>query len=172
MKEIRLAETAGFCFGVNRAVNKTFEIAQSGEKAATLGPIIHNPEVVDRLRRQGIRDKSLSEIEEGETVIIRSHGVGKSVYEMLKGHKIVDCTCPFVEKIHRIVAEESQKGRDILIIGDPSHPEVQGIMGHASGKATAVEDEKGLSDFLRKESETVRSRCRLWFRPPFRKKAG
>ncbi len=171
MKQIRLAKTAGFCFGVNRAVNKAFEIAGTGEKAATLGPIIHNPEVVERLRKAGVLDKSLSQLEENETVIIRSHGVGREVYEALEGRKIVDCTCPFVAKIHRIVADESQKGRRILIIGDPNHPEVQGILGHAYGPAVAADQQDALLTFLEKTKKQGEPPLSVVVQTTFQKKS-
>lgn len=96
----------------------------------TLGPIIHNPQIVKRLEQKGIRSvASVDDIENGQTVIIRSHGVPLSVYDALNGKEVVDCTCPFVLKIHRIVAEQSALGRVILIAGNKEHPEVQGIKG-------------------------------------------
>jgi 4-hydroxy-3-methylbut-2-enyl diphosphate reductase len=133
MKEVLLAKSAGFCFGVKRAVDTVYEQA-ANENVYTFGPIIHNEEVVKDLEKKGVRvihDLSeLDGIREG-TIIIRSHGVSKKVYCALKEHglKIVDATCPFVLKIHKIVEEESKKGSQIVIIGNENHPEVEGIMG-------------------------------------------
>ncbi len=132
-KQIQVAATAGFCFGVARAVRLAYDAAGGGGRVCTLGPIIHNPQVVDDLARKGVRiADNVQDIMPGETVVIRSHGVGADVYEALRqgGHAFVDATCPFVAKIHWIVAQESAAGRDILIAGDPSHPEVQAIVGH------------------------------------------
>ena len=136
MAEIRLAETAGFCFGVRRAVEKVYE--EAGKAAGpvyTYGPVIHNEEVVRDLEKKGVRvlhsEEELKDLEEG-TVIIRSHGVGKKIYDICAGKdkvRLVDATCPFVGKIHDIIRKESTEGRRILIIGDASHPEVQGIRG-------------------------------------------
>ena len=136
MAEIRVAETAGFCFGVRRAVEKVYE--EAGKAAGpvyTYGPVIHNEEVVRDLEEKGVKvlhsEEELQNLQEG-TVIIRSHGVGKRIYDICAGKdkvRLVDATCPFVGKIHEIVRRESAEGRRILIIGDASHPEVQGIRG-------------------------------------------
>ncbi len=138
--EIVLAKTAGFCFGVKRAVDTVYnEINNDRDvEVFTYGPIIHNEEVVNDLDKKGVvvidENKSLSEYFQNDKkhkVIIRSHGVGKHVYDKLEeyGVKIIDATCPFVKKIHKIVAEESAKGKGIIIIGDENHPEVVGIKG-------------------------------------------
>ena len=131
--EIKLAKTAGFCFGVQRAVDMAYE--QSGKKDVfTYGPIIHNEEVVSDLQKNGIgclnSEEELDAMEHG-TVIIRSHGVEKAIYDKIeaKGLELVDATCPFVRKIHRIVEKESVEGRQVVIVGNGSHPEVQGIKG-------------------------------------------
>ena len=133
MKEVILAKSAGFCFGVKRAVDTVYE--QTGKKNVyTFGPIIHNEEVVKDLEKKGVfvinTMEELDDITEG-TVIIRSHGVSSAVYEALqkKGVEIVDATCPFVLKIHNIVKQESANGKQIVIIGNENHPEVEGIMG-------------------------------------------
>ena len=136
MAEIRLAETAGFCFGVRRAVEKVYEEAgKASGPVYTYGPVIHNEEVVRDLEKKGVKvlhsEEELENLEEG-TVIIRSHGVGKKIYDICAGKdkvRLVDATCPFVGKIHDIIRRESAEGRRILIIGDASHPEVQGIRG-------------------------------------------
>ena len=133
MKEVILAKSAGFCFGVKRAVDTVYEQAGK-ENVYTYGPIIHNEEVVKDLERKGvhvIEDISqLDNIKNG-TIIIRSHGVSKNVYDTIKerGFEIVDATCPFVLKIHNIVKTESENGSQIVIIGNEKHPEVEGIMG-------------------------------------------
>lgn len=130
MREIRLGKTAGFCFGVKRAVQMAEQAALSGKKCYTLGPIIHNRSVVEMLRNKGVYEISApNEAEGGSTVIIRSHGVGKAEYDQLRemGVNIVDATCPYVAKIHRIVSEASNRGRKLIIIGEKEHPEVKAI---------------------------------------------
>ena len=156
MKDIKIAKTAGFCFGVKRAVNMVYE--QINEKDAgtvyTYGPIIHNEEVVRDLEKKGVHVLSEKDVEamskvnksgvgseiNDAKIIIRSHGVGEQVYKQLEalGFTIVDATCPFVKKIHRIVAEESEKGHCIVIVGDENHPEVLGIKGWCSGDPVIV----------------------------------
>lgn len=130
MKEIRLADSAGFCFGVKRAVQMAIEAEKTGKGCYTLGPIIHNRSVVDLLRDKGVFEISdVSEAEQVSTVIIRSHGVGKKEYERLLARdiRIVDATCPYVAKIHKIVEDASDKGRVPVIIGERNHPEVKAI---------------------------------------------
>ncbi len=141
-KKIILAKSAGFCFGVKKAVDRVYE-ESSKDSVYTYGPIIHNEEVVKDLEARkvyvvdGADDQRL---DEASTVIIRSHGVSRNVYEELekRGVDIVDATCPFVLKIHRIVEEESKAGKQIVIIGDEKHPEVEGIVGWVSGKAYVI----------------------------------
>ena len=131
--EVIVAKTAGFCFGVKRAVEQVYEQIGKAEKPVyTYGPIIHNEFVVKDLEEKGV--KVLNTKEElaaltGGIVVIRSHGVGKEIYDLLNEHHItvVDATCPFVKKIHRIVEEQTREGRRVIIIGNPDHPEVQGI---------------------------------------------
>ncbi len=133
MSEIILAKSAGFCFGVQRAVDTVYDNVNK-ENIYTFGPIIHNEEVVKDLESKGVSvvegEAQLNSIKEG-TVVIRSHGVSKSVYDAIKerGLEIVDATCPFVLKIHKIVEQESKLGKQIIIIGNEKHPEVEGIMG-------------------------------------------
>ena len=120
--EVIVAKTAGFCFGVKRAVTTVYEEIEKKEGTIyTYGPIIHNENVVKDLENKGV-------------IVIRSHGVGKNIYNLLKKNnlKIVDATCPFVKKIHNIVEEKSKEGYNIIIIGDEKHPEVEGIMGWVS----------------------------------------
>ena len=148
--KITLAKTAGFCFGVNRAVQMVYDLLDKGERVCTLGPIIHNPQLVEELSQRGVRIvESPQDVNEGETLVIRSHGVGKSVFDAAhkSGVKVCDATCPFVEKIHKIVAENSDAGDVILIAGDENHQEVIGIIGHCSGEYfvfSSVEDLESL----------------------------
>ena len=142
--KVIVAKTAGFCFGVERAVEKVYEqIRQGGGPIYTLGPIIHNEEVVRDLEEKGVRvihsEEELAGLTEG-TVIIRSHGVGPQVYEQLRrqGLETVDATCPFVKKIHRIAAEQNRQGRRLIIIGDRNHPEVQGIRGWGDARTLVI----------------------------------
>ncbi|MBQ8639534.1 MAG: 4-hydroxy-3-methylbut-2-enyl diphosphate reductase [Lachnospiraceae bacterium] len=144
--EIKVAKSAGFCFGVQRAVDKVYaEIAKNASLPIyTYGPIIHNEEVVSDLKEKGVHiintQEELESVKEG-TVIIRSHGVGRIQEEQIRsmGLNLIDMTCPFVKKIHRIADEQSRAGKVILIAGNPSHPEVQGIMGWCSGPVFTVE---------------------------------
>ena len=143
MKRLIVAKSAGFCFGVKRAVDTVYE--QTGKKNVyTFGPIIHNEEVVKDLEKKGVfvinTMEELDDITEG-TVIIRSHGVSSAVYEALrkKGVEIVDATCPFVLKIHNIVKQESANGKQIVIIGNEKHPEVEGIMGWSKTQVHVVD---------------------------------
>ncbi len=145
--EVRLATHAGFCFGVKRAVDKVYEQIETGKTIYTYGPIIHNEEVVKDLENKGvvvIPDKdTLQSITEG-TVIIRSHGVTREIYEILenKGLECIDATCPFVKRIHNIVQKESAAGKHIIIVGNREHPEVEGIMSWCSSSMTVLETEE------------------------------
>ena len=146
--EVIVAKTAGFCFGVERAVNQVYDQIKHGSgQIYTLGPIIHNEEVVRDLEEKGVKvlnsENEISALTEG-TVIIRSHGVGKHIYDMLKaqGVQIVDATCPFVKKIHRIVQEQNLQGRRVIIIGDETHPEVEGIKGWGDARTMVVKNEE------------------------------
>ena len=143
--EIRVAKTAGFCFGVRRAVDMVYEQIAQGESVTTYGPIIHNEAVVADLAARGVRIADTREELEnltGGSVVIRSHGAPKAVYDLLaaKGLNVVDATCPFVKKIHRIVREQCDAGMRVLIIGDPAHPEVQGIRGWGDADTVAADN--------------------------------
>ena len=148
--EVIVARTAGFCFGVRRAVEKVYEQLKTGEGPIyTYGPIIHNEEVVKDLEQKGVLViESLEELKrlKGGTVILRSHGVGKEIYDILRknGVMLVDATCPYVKKIHKIVEEQCKAGRQVIIVGDESHPEVQGIKGWGNEDTRVVRD---LSEF-------------------------
>ena len=141
--KVTLAKSAGFCFGVKRAVEMVYKEAEMGKKVYTLGPIIHNEQVVQDLEQKGVRvidtPEELSKAEDA-TVIIRSHGISADVYHQLEDKKvrIVDATCPFVSKIHRIVEKKYQEGSCIVIVGNANHPEVEGINGWCNGAATVI----------------------------------
>ncbi|MBE5948228.1 MAG: 4-hydroxy-3-methylbut-2-enyl diphosphate reductase [Lachnospiraceae bacterium] len=132
--EIIVAKTAGFCFGVKRAVDKVYEQIAKGDKPIfTYGPIIHNEEVVKELAAKGVgvieTEEELKNLRDC-VIVIRSHGVSESIYKLLDDSvEIVDATCPFVKKIHNIVRDESSKGKTIIIVGNNGHPEVEGIKG-------------------------------------------
>lgn len=143
--EIITAKTAGFCFGVKRAVDKVYEkVNDTNGKIYTYGPIIHNEEVVKDLESKGVQviytKDELAQLKDA-TVIIRSHGVSKDIYDLLESInvEIVDATCPFVKKIHKIVKEESEKGSTIIIVGNKKHPEVEGIMGWSCTDTYVIE---------------------------------
>lgn len=134
--KIEVAESAGFCFGVNRAVKKVNELLSKNEHVCTLGPIIHNERLVKDLEVRGARIvDNPSQVKDGETLVIRSHGVSSSVYKDIEkaGIKCVDATCPYVAKIHKIVSK-IPKDEIVFIAGNPVHPEVEGIIGHCSSK--------------------------------------
>ncbi len=151
--EVRLAKSAGFCFGVKRAVEKVYEQIDTGKKIYTYGPIIHNEEVVKDLEEKGVQvipdRETLQTLKEG-TVVIRSHGVAKEIYDIIEtnGMECVDATCPFVKRIHNIVQKESAAGKHIIIIGNPGHPEVEGIMGWCSGPMSVLETEEEAEKFV------------------------
>ncbi|MGN0165115.1 MAG: bifunctional 4-hydroxy-3-methylbut-2-enyl diphosphate reductase/30S ribosomal protein S1 [Lachnospiraceae bacterium] len=149
MKEVKVAKTAGFCFGVSRAVEKVNELADTGSKVYTLGPIIHNEQVVEELCKKGV--SVLESVEAAALVtdgyiVIRSHGVDRKTDEILQSIaaasegrvRLIDATCPFVKKIHRIVNRESEAGKHIIIAGDAKHPEVEGIVGWCLGSVDVV----------------------------------
>ena len=150
MREVILAKSAGFCFGVRRAVELAQKVAASGQPYVMLGPVIHNDHVIAELERKGVRCvASLEEVPPGCGVIIRSHGEGKAVYDRLAalGCPVADATCVKVAKIHQIVADASQRGRQVIIIGDPAHPEVQAIAGWCIG-AKIFRNVAELTEFL------------------------
>lgn len=158
---VTVAKSAGFCFGVKRAVELVYEQAKKEGPLYTYGPIIHNEEVVRDLQQRGVRviesSEQLKTLEKGR-VIIRSHGVGKAVQEQIEaaGFEVLDATCPFVKKIHRIVAEHAAAGEHILIIGNPAHPEVEGICGWCDPKQTTViSDERDAENFSLPEKKSI-----------------
>ena len=144
MREVKVAKSAGFCFGVKRAVEMVYNEAGKEGKVYTLGPIIHNEQVVKDLEEKGVNVlDSVNDIKDGEdaTAIIRSHGISEEIYSQLKKKdvKIIDATCPFVAKIHRIVKEKHKAGYQIVIAGNANHPEVEGIKGWCGNNAAIIE---------------------------------
>ena len=150
--EIIRAKHSGFCFGVDRAVNMAYKISDKGIDAATLGQLIHNTYVTNRLADRGVGIIDFpSQSHKGQTVIIRAHGVSKSVYDELNevGAEICDATCPFVKKIHTIVSDNSDETTPVLIAGDPAHPEVMGIKGYCKGQVFVFKNLSELENILR-----------------------
>ena len=159
--KVELAKSAGFCFGVEKAVNTVYEEAKKGNDIVyTLGPIIHNEEVVKDMKKRGVeavKMEDLASLPKG-TVIIRSHGVSREIFNFVKrsGHRVVDATCPFVKKIHAIVSVQSGKGKTVVIIGNPEHPEVMGIRGWGDENTYAVENiEQFVNLELKKDEEII-----------------
>lgn len=141
---IKIAKTAGFCYGVKRAVDESYKMAEEKGSFATLGALIHNTFVVEDLEKRGIPAyDTVDEIPEGTTVILRTHGVPKEVIEKIekRGLKYIDLTCPFVAKIHKIVKKHYEEGYKIIIVGDKDHPEVKGINGWCNNEALIIYDE-------------------------------
>ena len=151
--EVILAKHSGFCFGVKRAVDTVYEQIGSGETIYTYGPITHNEEVVNHLGDLGVRViesiEELAGIEEG-CVIIRAHGVSEQIYRQIEeqGLSYVDATCPFVKRIHDIVKKESESGKQIVVIGNAGHPEVEGIMGWCKTPAIVIESLEEAENFI------------------------
>ena len=132
------AKTAGFCFGVDRGVKMTYDLLEKGHKVATLGPLIHNDQLVADLEAKGvIIAANVDDVPDDYEVVIRCHGVPETIYDKINTRRLVchDATCPFVSKIHKIAREASAKGAVLLVAGDKNHPEVQGIIGHTRGES-------------------------------------
>ena len=154
--KITLAKTAGFCFGVNRAVQMVYDLLDEGKKVCTLGPIIHNPQMVEQLNLRGVRIvDDVSEVNSDETLVIRSHGVSKETFDkaLQCAKSVADATCPFVAKIHKIVAEGSADGDVILIAGDEKHQEVLGIRGHCVGVSYVFSSVEELKNIFKNHPE-------------------
>lgn len=143
--KIVIAKNSGFCYGVKRALQLARETGKkNNHRVFTWGELIHNPEVISELERQGIKvANSLSQLKAGDTVIIRSHGVSPDIYRALKRKrvKLVDATCPIVKKIQQAVKKLSRKSGEIIIVGNRNHPEIQGLLGYSRGKALVIENE-------------------------------
>ena len=164
--EVTVAKSAGFCFGVKRAVGLAYEEAASKSPAVyTLGPIIHNEFVVDDLATKGVHvidDNLYCEAEKrkppkGSVIIIRSHGIGRSLYEKIRseGYRTVDATCPFVQKIHDIVRKKSADGTPVIIIGNPNHPEVCGIRGWGGDDCCVVENAEDVANIPYSKADEI-----------------
>ena len=152
-KKIILAETAGFCFGVDRAVNLVYSLVNDGKKVCTLGPIIHNAQLVGDLEQRGVKIiDSIDECPDGYTVVVRTHGVEKSVIDDIENKNIdyVDATCPFVKKIHRIV-KKFDSSVPVLVAGDVNHPEVIGIRSYCNGKSFVFKNDEELRKILQND---------------------
>jgi 4-hydroxy-3-methylbut-2-enyl diphosphate reductase len=146
--EILLANQAGFCFGVRRALEMAEEATRRHERVHALGPLIHNPQVVQRLERQGLVICEQPEtLPAGSVAMVRAHGAGPEVYELAsaRGITLLDATCPFVTRVHRKAAQFARRGYQVLVLGDPHHPEAEGILAHTGGKAAIVESPADLA---------------------------
>lgn len=152
MEKVVLAKSAGFCFGVKRAMDAVYDEIRKGDQVYTYGPIIHNEEVIKDLEKKGVRlietEEELKALREG-TIIIRSHGVSERIYDIIKNNNLnlVDATCPFVLKIHKTVKEQTENGRHIVIVGSKKHPEVQGITGWCVNNYTVLETKEEAEGF-------------------------
>lgn len=147
--KVRLATTLGFCYGVKRAVQLAFDAAARGEEGATLGPLIHNPQLIDQLAAAGIGCREeVGDFPPGSTIIIRSHGVGPQVYQAIqeRGLRLIDATCPSVALAQKKAAEAAADGYLPLIIGEKNHQEVKSLLSHAGKQAVCVEDDKDIAN--------------------------
>lgn len=158
--EIKLAKTAGFCFGVKRAVDMVYEAVKTKDPIYTFGPIIHNEEVVADLEQKGAHvielAEELKQISKG-IIVIRSHGIAKGLYDFIKeqGFQILDATCPFVKKIHRYAEKYSGQGRRVVIIGNDGHPEVEGIKGWCQNQAMVIGTVREAQEFSANQEEKL-----------------
>ncbi|MHB1001755.1 MAG: 4-hydroxy-3-methylbut-2-enyl diphosphate reductase [Armatimonadota bacterium] len=151
MMEVILAESAGFCYGVRRALDTVLKAAETRQKPMfTLGPLIHNPQVIERLENQGIKSvKDLEDIPPGSIVVMPSHGVPRQVMEAAHASniEIIDLTCPFVSKVHRHAESLFEQGYQVIVLGDKGHTELRGIMSVAGDNAIPVSDVDELSQY-------------------------
>lgn len=153
---IHIAKSAGFCFGVDRAVQMVFRLLDEGKQVYTLGPIIHNPQIVQELEARGVRIVDTpAEVPPDGTLVIRSHGVARAVQEDISGRRLecADATCPFVRKIHKIVSRACEAGQTVLIAGDASHPEIEGVIGYCTAPPYVFRNAAELRDLLEKHPE-------------------
>ncbi len=154
--QIKLAKTAGFCFGVNRAVDLVYSMLGEGKRVCTLGPLIHNPDVINDLANKGCRiiDEP-SQADEGETVVVRTHGVTAQVENAIDslGLDCCNATCPFVKKIHRIVSEKPSASSVVMVAGDCAHPEVEGIIGHCREECIVFRNAEELEKIIENRPE-------------------
>ena len=153
---LTLAKTAGFCFGVDRAVSTLYNMVEGGKRVCTLGPIIHNPSVIEDLEKKGVHIiEHPAQAPQDTTVVIRTHGVEKFVIDELqkRGLDYIDLTCPFVMKIQKIVERHSKKDRLLLIAGDENHPEVRGFRSRWEGESLVYKNEEELTRLLENHPE-------------------
>ena len=157
--KITLAKTAGFCFGVNRAVNMLYDLVDKGENICTLGPIIHNPQVIDDLSSKGVNIiDDIQSVSFDKKVVIRTHGVKKSSLDFCTNNSVdfIDATCPFVKKIHKIVEKNSSESLPVLMAGDSNHPEVIGIKSYCNGECFIFNSAEELENNSRSKSAKLR----------------
>lgn len=151
--EIIVAKRAGFCFGVKRAIDVTFGLAKAKEQGIyTFGPIIHNPQVIEKLKKEGVSPTENIHSHDIKTLIIRTHGVSPGVYEEIKqeGYRLVDTTCPFVKKAQKYAQILQKEGYQVAILGDREHPEVKALLGFAGGNALVINGKEPLPPMKRK----------------------
>lgn len=160
MIDIVLAKNAGFCFGVRRAielVDKTLE--ENSDNVYSLGPVIHNEFVLDKLAKKGLKIIDKSDLTNifNSTIVIRSHGVEKNIYEIIdkNNNKIVDLTCPFVKKIHKLVEKYADLGKYIIVIGDPNHAEVQAIISYANNDISVISSKEDINGLKIPENQEI-----------------
>ncbi len=168
--QIVTAKTAGFCFGVNRAVNMVYKMLSEGRKVATLGPVIHNPQVIEDLEKRGVKIISdPSEVPQGYEVVIRAHGVTKEITAKLDelSVKYTDATCPYVLKIHKIVKEKTSENNILLIGGDSEHPEVCGFRSHAKGESYVFKNAEELENLLKSHEDFAQKELIFVFQTTF-----
>jgi 4-hydroxy-3-methylbut-2-enyl diphosphate reductase len=140
------AKRAGFCFGVKRAIDMAFEVAKKSENVYTLGPIIHNPQVIAKLKSEGVRPIESIDSPKIKTLIVRTHGVPKEISEKLsrKKYEVIDTTCPFVKKAQKYAGLLKDEGYQVVIIGDRTHPEVEGLMSYAGPDVVVINSDDSL----------------------------
>ena len=154
--KIKVAKTAGFCFGAKRAVDMVYGLLKEGRKAATLGALLHNPQLVEELESRGVRVVgSPKDTPEGHVLVLRSHGVTAETEEEIGrlGLEFADATCPFVKKIHHLAGCSSKENRTFILFGDPGHPEVKGTLSHCKGPYFVCRDHKELQNLLKSHTE-------------------
>ncbi len=153
------AKRAGFCFGVKRAVDMAFNTAQSSSNVYTLGPIIHNPQVIEKLISEGVKPTSTIDIVDIKALIIRTHGVPRDILEKLgqKSYKVIDATCPFVKKAQQYAKLLMEAGYQVVIIGDKEHPEVKGLMSYAGKDVVVINRGKKLPKLKNKVGVVVQT---------------
>lgn len=164
MREITLAKSAGFCFGVNRAVNLLEKMVDDGKSVCTIGPIIHNPQVISSFEKRGVRIiEHPDECKSGDVIVVRTHGITKELLEEVKSvsPEFCDATCPFVLKIHKTVSENSDENTVTFIAGDKSHPEVIGIRSYCKGPSFVFNTEEELDEIIKSNPDLVNNRLIL-----------